>query len=138
GVAHVRESRAGSDVRGAWLGPAIGQLANPGLSRAVGAAEVLPPRLQPLADDRDPAMAAARGDQLDRALEGVDDVRRSTHRDLEGLVVGVPAGFAARHVRVPVMLVRTDTSLVPAGEARFHAEADMCGAVVRPRAHGTG
>jgi hypothetical protein len=58
------------------------------------AAEVRAFLLDAVTDHLAAAVTAHGRQRLDRALEGVEDVRRAVHRDREGLVVVVPANFA--------------------------------------------
>src|SRR5690606_6650160 len=67
------------------------------MAGAMRAAEHAAVRLDPVADDGAVAMAAAWRHHADRALEAVEGLRPARHRDLEGLVVVVPAPVAASH-----------------------------------------
>jgi hypothetical protein len=57
-------------------------------------AEVLAARFHAMADDRHLAVVTARRERLDRALERIEDVSRSSDPELEGLVVGISAALA--------------------------------------------
>ena len=65
---------------------------------AVGTAEHRPVGLHPVPHHPAAAVAAHRCEGMDRALEAVEDVRAAQVRDLERLVVVVPADVADHRV----------------------------------------
>src|SRR6185295_1775204 len=64
---------------------------------AVDAAVDRARRLDAVADDAAAAVLATRRQGVDRALEAVEDVGRTLHHHLEGLIVVVSADFTSRH-----------------------------------------
>jgi hypothetical protein len=71
--------------------------------------------LEPVADDPDAAMVAARGERMDGALEAVEGVGGSVHAHLERLVVVVSARLAPGHDRLPKVVggLTVITCIVP-------------------------
>src|SRR5690606_35385287 len=84
--------------RSARNSDAIAQRFDPGLLRAVVAAEERAVCLEAVADDRRRTDRAARCHLRDRALETVEGVGPAAHRDLERLVVAVATLIAGGHV----------------------------------------
>src|SRR5918994_1686618 len=68
------------------------------LLRTIRATKDPPVRLDAVPDDPAAAVRAGRSDGMDRAFEAVEGERRARNRDLEGLVVLVPADFTSAHV----------------------------------------
>lgn len=73
---------------------AIGDLLDAHLAGTMRAAEILATRFHAVTDDRYLAVEAARREYVDRALKRIEEVRCSSDRELEGLVVSVAAGLA--------------------------------------------
>ncbi len=98
------------------IGGSIFYVGDARLTGAVRAAEVLAARLHAVADDGDLTVLTMWGERLDRTLERIEDVRGSTDRDFERLVVRVAAAFTGLHpylIVQPVRRARMERGLLP-------------------------
>lgn len=71
---------------------------------AVGAAKDLAPFFHSVADDAAAAMGADRGQFLDGALKGVENMRGASDQHFERLVVSIATGFTRGHGFIPFRL----------------------------------
>jgi len=71
------------------------------LGCAVRAAERPPIRFDAMTDDAAAAMVAFGGQRVNRTFKAVERVDLAVYQDLEGLLVFVPANFAASHDQAP-------------------------------------
>src|SRR5258706_13740441 len=84
--------------RGLRDSDAVVEAADTGPPGAIRTAEHPPLRLDSVADDLAPAVRALRRQRMNRALETVERMCRTSHRHVKGLVVVVAANTAGCHV----------------------------------------